>query len=157
MEVTYDQLKPIIVAESWTDNNVVINFKAPGHTAPLMASGTIELSSSGSVAGTVGNVAKRNLIWTVFSRLGSAIGSALGGGIGGAVAGHTAAEVGRQGTEKATKKAGESIAKKRALNPKSKEAAVVKAFQNVAMYFEYNTETNEWKGLSAQEVAAKAN
>ncbi len=155
MKVTYEQLKPIIIAESWTENNVVINFKAPGHTAPIMANGSIDLSSSGSVAGTVGNVAKQNLIWSVFSRLGSAIGSALGGGIGGAVAGHTAADVGRRGTEAATNKAGENMRKKRALSPKAKEEAVVKAFASIAMYFEYNEDTKEWKGLSAEEAAKK--
>ena len=134
-EPTYDSIKHLIDSEEQTGSTMKCVFKCES-TGTTVAS-----SASISKGRGIKNVAKSAAKQSLFSSLRRAVASVLSSTLGHGVAGKVASQVSREMLSNTNKAM--------TYSSDDKQAAVVRAFENVAASFRFDPEQSRWLGVPA--------
>lgn len=134
MEPTYENIKPLIVEEIWTNNNVVIKFKASNQEKSIDTSGMAMVSPEEMNKRIAAETAKMMAVGTATGMAANALGSATG--IGGGIVSSAASMAG----------VGYQMDMAKIMMPdmtdEVKQKTVVDAFRHLMIYYKY--ENGNW-------------
>lgn len=136
MEITYESIKPIILEENWSGNQVSLKFKAKNSEQPLETVGIAMPSQEEMMKKMAIEMAKMTASNAAVGAAGNALGNMTGiAGAGSAIAGAaSSANIGYQMDPNAMMQVD--------LTPELKETTIVNAFKTLENYFEFTD--GEW-------------
>jgi len=139
MEITYENISPLLKSEVWENGMVRCSFQAEGKE-PVQAIGQVPLDQNEIMKNAVKSSVKQGLIYSIIRGVSRTIGSIFGG-VGGAVADSAVSSV---GYSVVSAKMNNPQTYQPQLTPENKKMAVVNAFHTVSNFFRYDEINKKW-------------
>jgi hypothetical protein len=141
MAYTYEQIKPLIKGESLNGIQLNVTFQVSDKDQPIQAIG-IMMAEQQDIMKNVGKQAvKQTIVSSILGVVGSFFGRAVGGGVAGSAVRSATHSVGSSVVNKGNSM--ETIMQVKD-TPENREKAILKAFESVSTFFEYDERTNVW-------------
>ncbi len=139
MEITYENIQPVLKQETWENNMVRCTFQVEGKE-PVQAFGQVMMDQNEMVKTAVKSSVKQGIVYSIIRGIARAFGGMFGG-IGGAVVSTGVSSV---GYTVASHKMNNSNMYQAKLTPENKREAVVNAFKSVGNFFKYDEASQQW-------------
>ena len=141
MNITYDQIAPLVHSTNLVGMQVNVEFKAEGQETPIAAVGMMMASQDDMMKGVKKNMVKQGVIGIIVSSIGRLVSNLVGGGIGGSAA-HSAVSVAGSTVTQSQMDPSKMMQAKD--TPENREKAILQAFQSVQSFYEWDQATNKW-------------
>ncbi len=139
MEITYENIQPILKQETWETHMVRCTFQVDGKD-PIQAFGQVTMDQNQIVQTAVKSSVKQGIIYSLIRGIARVFGGIFGG-IGGAVVSSGVSTVGY--TVASAKMNNQNMYQPK-LTPENKKEAVVNAFKTVDNFFRYDEANKKW-------------
>jgi len=140
MSYTYEQIKPIIEKEELDGHQMKVSFRATGQDTAIESVGVMMADQKEIMKNAGKSAVKQSLFSSAIRWVSGLVGGAVGGAAGSAAYSATSS-VGHAASRSQT--SGNMAQAKD--TPENRQKAVVAAFQSVASFYEFDSETNAWK------------
>lgn len=155
MNITYDQIAPLVHTSDLQGMQLNVEFKAKNQDTPIAAVGMMVADQADMQKDMKKTMVKQGVIGIIVSSIGRLVGGLVGGGIGGSAAHSAVSMAGSTISQNQMDPSKMMMAKD---TPENREKAILKAFESVKSFYEWDAKSKEWnsKPLVAPETVTPA-
>jgi hypothetical protein len=138
----YEQIAPLVHSTNLVGSQMNVEFKSGDQKTPIAAMGMMIAEQADMEKGMKKAMVKQGVIGVVISSIGRIVSNLIGGGVGGNVA-YSAVNVAGSAATQNQMDPNKMMAAKD--TPENREKAILKAFEAVKSFYEWDNENSKWK------------